>query len=163
VSPRWVQGWEGTRILSCRCLSVWSCSGWASFSACVLPPFMYLAVYYLYRLQMRRYLSCPSPAMNMYARLFHSLPFPSSSMKPWKWGRRGMWVTDLLPMVPVRWLGIACLYGILLTTVSNLYASTASMYLPPILLSLQKFLGCSSIVLGVSFLLCSGLDIIWVC
>jgi hypothetical protein len=45
VSLRWVQGWEGTRILSsfsddarCGCFSVWSCSGWASFSACVLSP-----------------------------------------------------------------------------------------------------------------------------
>ena len=30
------------------------------------------------------------------------LPFPSCSTKPWKWGRRGMGVSDLLPMVPVR-------------------------------------------------------------
>jgi hypothetical protein len=29
------------------------------------------------------------------------LSFPSCSMKPWKWGRRGMGVPDLLPMVPV--------------------------------------------------------------
>jgi hypothetical protein len=56
------------------CLSVWSCSGWASFSACVLSPYMYLAVYYLCRLQMPRSSSCPSPATNKYARLFPSLP-----------------------------------------------------------------------------------------
>jgi hypothetical protein len=63
-------------------------------------------------------------------------------------------VTDFLPMVPVRWLGIACLHDLFLTTVSTRYASTASMYLSSILLSLQKLLCCSSIVLGVSFLLC---------
>ena len=83
-----------------------------------------------------------------------ALPFPSCSTKPWKWGRRGMGVSDLLPMVPVRWLGIACLHGLSLTTVSTRYASTTSMYLSPILLSLQKLLCCSSVVLGVSFLLC---------
>ena len=82
------------------------------------------------------------------------LPFPSCSTKPWKWGRRGMGVPDLLPMVPIRWLGIACLHGLSLTTVSTRYASTTSMYLSPILLSLQKLLCCSSVVLGVSFLLC---------
>jgi G:T-mismatch repair DNA endonuclease (very short patch repair protein) len=30
------------------------------------------------------------------------LPFPSCSTKLWKWGRRGMRVSDLLPIVPVR-------------------------------------------------------------
>jgi hypothetical protein len=65
-----------------------------------------------------------------------------------------MGVTDLLPMVPVRWLGIVCLHGLFLTTVLTRYASTASMYMSPILLSLQKLLCCSSVVLGVSFLLC---------
>jgi hypothetical protein len=82
------------------------------------------------------------------------LPFPSCSTKPWKWGRRGVGVPDLLPMVPVRWLGIACLHGLSLTTVSTWYASTTSMYLFPILLLLQKILCCSFVVLGVSFLLC---------
>jgi hypothetical protein len=81
------------------------------------------------------------------------LPFPSCSTKPWKCGRRGMGVPDLLPMAPVRWLSITCLHGISFTTVSTLYASTTSMYLSPILPSLQKILCCSSIVLGVSFLL----------
>jgi hypothetical protein len=42
-----------------------------------------------------------------------------------------MGVIDLLPMVLVRWLSIACLYGLSLTTVSTRYASTASMYLSP--------------------------------
>jgi hypothetical protein len=65
-----------------------------------------------------------------------------------------MGVPDLLPMVPVRWLGIACLHGLSLTTVSTRYASTTSIYLSHILLSLQKLLCCFSIVLGVSFLLC---------
>jgi hypothetical protein len=61
---------------------------------------------------------------------------------------------DLLLMVLVPWLGIACLHGLSLTTVSTRYASTISMCLSPILLSLQKLLSCSSVVLGVSFLLC---------
>jgi hypothetical protein len=47
-------------------------------------------------------------------------------------------VPDLLLMVLVRWLGIARLHGLSLTTVSTWYASTTSMYLSPILLSLQK-------------------------
>jgi hypothetical protein len=76
------------------------------------------------------------------------------SMKPWKWGIREMGVPDLLPMVPVRWLDIACLHGLSLIMVWTWYASTTSMYLSPILLSLQKILCCSYVVLGVSFLLC---------
>jgi hypothetical protein len=66
----------------------------------------------------------------------------------------GMWVPDLLPMVPVQWLIIASLHGLSLTTVLTRYASTTSMYLSPILVSLQKLLCCSSVVLCVSFLLC---------
>jgi hypothetical protein len=65
-----------------------------------------------------------------------------------------MWVPDLMPMLPVRWLDIACLHGISLTMVSSRYASTTSMCMSPILLLLQKLLCCSSVVLGVSFLLC---------
>jgi hypothetical protein len=64
-------------------------------------------------------------------------------------------VHDLLSMVLVRWLTIVCLHGLSLTTVLTRYASTTSMYLSHILLSLQKLLCCSSVVLGVSFLLCS--------
>jgi hypothetical protein len=45
-----------------------------------------------------------------------------------------MGVSDLLPMVPIRWLGIACLHGLSLTTMSTQY-----MYLSPILLSLQNY------------------------
>jgi hypothetical protein len=82
------------------------------------------------------------------------LPFPSFSTKPWKRGRRGMGVPDLLPMVPIRWLAIAYLHGLSLTTVSTRYASTTFMYMSPILLPLQKLLCCSFVVLGVSFLLC---------
>jgi hypothetical protein len=58
----------------CGCLSVWSCSGCASFPAGVLSPYMYLAVYYLCCLQMPRSSSCPSPATTRYARLFPSPP-----------------------------------------------------------------------------------------
>jgi hypothetical protein len=54
-----------------------------------------------------------------------------------------MGVPDLLLMVPVRWLDIACLHGLSLSTLSTRYASTTSMYLPLILLSLQKLLCCS--------------------
>jgi hypothetical protein len=69
-------------------------------------------------------------------------------------GRRGIGVPDLLHMVLVRWLGISCRHGLSLTTMSTRYASAASMYLSPILLPLQELLCCSSIVLGVSYLLC---------
>jgi hypothetical protein len=65
-----------------------------------------------------------------------------------------MGVSDLMSMVPVRCLGIACLHGLSLTTVSTRYASITSMYMSPILLSLQTLFCCSSLVLGVSFLLC---------
>jgi hypothetical protein len=81
VSPRRIQGWKAlafSRLFRtdawCGCLSVWSCPDWASFSACVLSPCMYLAVYYLCRLQMSMSSSCPSPATNMYDCLFPSLP-----------------------------------------------------------------------------------------
>jgi hypothetical protein len=95
-------------------------------------------------------LSCPS-VTNRYARLFPSLP----ALRNLEVGeRRGMEIPDLLPMILVRWFDIACLHGLSLTTVSTRYASTTSMYLSPILLPLQKLLCYSSIVLGVSFLLC---------
>jgi hypothetical protein len=57
----------------CGCLLVWSFYDWASFPDCVLSPYMYLAVYYLYQLQIPRSSSCPSPATNRYACLF---PYP---------------------------------------------------------------------------------------
>jgi hypothetical protein len=59
-----------------------------------------------------------------------------------------MGVTDLLPMVPVRWLGIAYLHGVDSVCFYRFYVPIT------ILLSLQKLLCCASIVLGVSFLLC---------
>jgi hypothetical protein len=67
--------------------------------------------------------------------------------------RRGMgpWFTTYGTRLMAR---IACLHGLFLTMVSTRYASTTSMYMSPILLSLQKLLCYSSIVLGVSFLLC---------
>jgi hypothetical protein len=65
-----------------------------------------------------------------------------------------MGVLDLLPMVPVRWLNIVCLHGLSLSMVSTRYASTTSMYMSPILPSLQKILCCSSVILGVNFWLC---------
>ena len=124
-------------------------AGLLSPLACSLP--IYLAVYYLCRLQMPRSSSCPSPTTNRYACLFPSLP---ALRNLGSGGGEGWGFLDLLLMVPVRWLDIACLYGFSLTMVSTRYASTTSMYLSPILLSLQKLLCCSSVVLGVSFLLC---------
>jgi hypothetical protein len=84
-----------------------------------------------------------------------SLPFPSLlALRNIESGEARDVVTDLLHMVPVRWLGIDYLHGLFLTTVSTRYASIAFMYLSPILLSLQRLLCCSSIVFGVNFLLC---------
>jgi hypothetical protein len=81
----------------CRCLLVWSCSGWASFSACVLSPYISHGI-----------LPMSLPDAHVFVVSFSGneqvcppLPFPSCSMKPWKLGRRGMGVSDLLPMVPV--------------------------------------------------------------
>jgi hypothetical protein len=111
------------------------------------------------------------------------LPFSSCSKKPSKWGRRGMWIPDLMPIVLVRWLDIACLHGLSLTTVSTRYASITCMYLSPILLSLQKSIvlffccfGCLFFVvlrtkhkLGVlilyllsAYVLCSSYDGSWI-
>jgi hypothetical protein len=76
-----VQGWEDTRILS-PLLGLTPCAGASLFGAapagllsplaCYLP--IYVAVYYLCRLQIPRSSSCPSPATNKYARLFPSPP-----------------------------------------------------------------------------------------
>jgi hypothetical protein len=65
--------------------------------ACSFP--IYLAVYYLCRLQMPRSSSCPSPATNKYVRLF-----PSSHVvrNLESGGDKGCGVSDLLPLVPVR-------------------------------------------------------------
>jgi hypothetical protein len=134
----------------CGCLLVWSCSGENSFSTCVLSPYMYLAVYYLCRLQMPRSSLCPSLAMNMYACLFCFLP----ALRNLGSGEVRDGVPDLLSMVPIRWLDMAYLYGLSLTTMSTRYSSTTSMYLSPILMSLKKLLCCSSIVLVFNFLLC---------
>ena len=77
----------------CGCLSVWSCSGWASFSACVLSPYISSGI-----------LPMSPPDAQVFVVSFSGneqvcppLPFPSCSTKPWKWGRRGMGVSDLLP------------------------------------------------------------------
>jgi hypothetical protein len=82
----------------CGCLLVWNCSGWASFSGCVLSPYISSGI-----------LPMSLPDAQVFVVSFSGnehvcppLPFPSCSMKPWKWGRQGMEVSDLLPMVPVR-------------------------------------------------------------
>jgi hypothetical protein len=79
VSLRRVQGWEDTCILS-PFLGLTPGAGASRFGpapagllsplACSLP--IYLAVYYIWRIQMPRYSSCPSPATNRYVRLFPS-------------------------------------------------------------------------------------------
>jgi hypothetical protein len=61
---------------------------------CSLP--IYLAVYYICRLQMPKSSSCPYPATNRYAHLFPSPP----ALQNFGSGGRGMRVSDLLPMVP---------------------------------------------------------------
>jgi hypothetical protein len=99
---------------------------------------MYLAVHYLCRLQMPRSLLCPSPTMNMYVRLFHSLPALQNLGSGGGEGR-GSW---FVVYGTRSMLNIARLHGLSLTTVSTRYASTTSMYLSPILLSLQKLLCC---------------------
>jgi hypothetical protein len=108
---------------------------------------MDLVVYYICLLQMPRSSLCPSLAMNSMSA--SSLPF--LLYETLEVGKQGMGVSDLLPMVPVRWLNFVCLHGLSLTTVSTRYASTTSIYLSPILLSLQKLLCCSYVVLDVSF------------
>jgi hypothetical protein len=68
-------------------------AGLLSPLACSLP--IYLAVYYLCRIQMPMSSSCLSLATNRYVCLFPSpqvclpLPFPSCSTKPCKWGGEG--------------------------------------------------------------------------
>jgi hypothetical protein len=76
----------------CGCLSVWSCSSWASFSACVLSPYISSSI-----------LPMSPPDVQVFVVSFPGneqicppLPFPSCSMKYWKWGRREMEVSDFL-------------------------------------------------------------------
>jgi hypothetical protein len=71
-------------------------AGLLSPLACSLP--IYLAVYYLCRLQMLRSSSYPSPATNKYARLF----FFSNAIRNLESEGREIEVSDLLPMVLVR-------------------------------------------------------------
>jgi hypothetical protein len=80
VSLRWVQGWE-KHSHSLALLGLTPGAGVSRFGVAptgLLSPLacsllIYLAVYYLFRLQMPRSLSCPSLATNRYVRLF---PFP---------------------------------------------------------------------------------------
>jgi hypothetical protein len=157
VSPRRVQSWEGTRILS-------PFSNWRLVQVPLglelhrLGFFLRLRALSLYVSSSVLPMSPPDVKVFVVSfsgneQVWPPLPFPSYSTKPWKWGRRGMWVPNLLHMVPIRWVDIACLHDLSLTMVSIRYASTTSMYMSPILLSLQKLFCCSSVVLGVSFLL----------
>jgi hypothetical protein len=150
LSPRRVQGKEGTRILSP--FSDWSLVQvpidlellWLGFflRLCALSLYVASRCLGLYRFLLRQRIGMPATSLSFL--LCETLEVAEA--------RGG--VPNLLPMVPVRWLNIACLHGLSLTTVSTQYASTTSMYLSPIILSLQKLLCCPSVVLGVSFLLC---------
>jgi hypothetical protein len=81
----------------CGCLSVWSCSGWASFSSCVLSPYISSSILPMSSSDTQVFIVSFSGNEHVFPRLY----FPSCSTKPWKWRRRGMEVSDLLPMVPV--------------------------------------------------------------
>jgi hypothetical protein len=119
VSPRQVQGWEGTRILSP--LSDWRLVR-VSLGLELLRLGFFLCLHALSRLSL--YVSSGilpmSPTdVQVFVVSFSNneqvclpLPFPSRSTKPWKWGKWGIEVPDLLPMVPIRWLDIACLHGL---------------------------------------------------
>jgi hypothetical protein len=82
----------------CGCLSVWNCSGWASFSGCVLSPYRSSGILSMSPLDAQVFVVSFSGNEQVCTPLF----FPSYSTKPWKWEMRGMGVSDLLPMVPVR-------------------------------------------------------------
>jgi hypothetical protein len=82
----------------CGCLSVWRCSGWASISTCLLSP--YISSVILPMLPPDAQVFVVSFLDNKDVCL--SLTFPFCSTNPWKWGRRGMGVSDLQPMVPVH-------------------------------------------------------------
>jgi hypothetical protein len=82
----------------CGCLSVWSCSGWASFSDCVLSPYISSGILSMSPLDAQVFVV----SFSSNEQVCLPLPFPSCSTKPWKWGRQGMGVSDLLPMVPMR-------------------------------------------------------------
>jgi hypothetical protein len=107
VSLRQVQGWEDTHILSpfldWRLVRVplglellWL----GFFSACVLSPYISSGILSMSRPDDQIFVV----SFSVNEQVCPSLPFPSCSMKLWKWGRRGMEVSDLLPMVPVRFI-----------------------------------------------------------
>jgi hypothetical protein len=92
VSLRRVQGWKTLAFsrpsrmdARCGCLSVWSCSGWASFSVYVLSLYISNGI-----------LSMSPPDVQVFVMSFSGneqvyppLPFPSCSTKPWKRGGEG--------------------------------------------------------------------------
>jgi hypothetical protein len=117
------------------------------FSACVLSPYMYLAIYYLCRLQMSRSSSCPSPVTNRYARLFTSLP----ALRNLGSGGGEGWGSL-----------ICCLWYSFDGSTSPIYMAFPLPYCPlgmllPLLWTCQtSFCHCKNycVVLGVSFLFC---------
>jgi hypothetical protein len=131
VSPRRVQGWEGTRILS-------SFSDWHLVRVPLSLELLRLGFFLRLRALSIYVSSRILPVSPLYSQVFVvsfsdneqvclPLPFPSCPTKPWKCERRGMGIPDLLPMIPVQWLDIACLHGLSLTTMSTRYASTTSV------------------------------------
>jgi hypothetical protein len=132
----------------CGYVSIWSCSGWASFSTCVLFPYIYLVVYYLCCLQMPRSSSCPSPATNTYARLFPSFPalrnLGSGGGEGWESLICFLWYPFDGSTSPV-YMAFSlpqCRLGMLLPLLCTCHPSFCHC---------KKLLCCSSVVLGVSF------------
>jgi hypothetical protein len=80
------------------CLSVWSCSVWTSFSACMLSPYISSGISPMSPPDVKIFVVSFSDNEHVCP----SLSFSSCSIKPWKWGIREMWVSDLLPIVFVR-------------------------------------------------------------
>jgi hypothetical protein len=154
VSHRRVQGWEDSHILP-------PFSNWSlvrvplglellrlGFFLCLLTLSLYVSSsYYICRLQMPRSSSCPSPATNIYVYLLPSLP----ALRNLRSGG-GEGCGSLVCCLWYSFNGSASpVYMPFPLPVSSRYASTTSMYLLPILLSLPKLLCCSFVVLVLVF------------
>jgi hypothetical protein len=70
----------------------------ASFSACVLSPYISSGILPMSPSDVQVFVV----SFSGNEQVCPSLPFPSCSTKPWKWGEAMDGVSDLVPMVPVR-------------------------------------------------------------
>jgi hypothetical protein len=66
----------------CGCLSVWSCSSWAFFSACVLSPYISSGILPVSPADAQVFIV----SFSGNEQVCPPLSFPSCSTKPWKWG-----------------------------------------------------------------------------